>query len=85
VLGRYGGRRNDGELHRWFEPSERNPEIGDDPFGLGRVTDDGVDDSWRVNVGSQGFGNGFQIELPRLVGVGIREIVALCDVKTERV
>jgi hypothetical protein len=85
VLGRYGGGRNDGELHRWFEPSERNPEIGDDPFGLGRVTDDGVDDSWRVNVGSQGFGNGFQIELPRLVGVGIREIVALCDVKTERV
>jgi hypothetical protein len=84
-LGRYSGGRVDGELHRWFEPSERNQPIGDDPFGLGRVFDAGADDSWRVNVGGQGFGNGFQIEIPRMVGVAIREVVALCDVRTERV
>ena len=72
------------ELHRWFEPSERNPPIGDDPFGLGRVHDSGADDSWRVNVGEQGFGNGFQIEIPLMVGLAIREVVALVDVRTER-
>lgn len=47
-------------------------------------TAQGADDSWRVNLGEQGFGNGFQIEIPRMVGLAIREIVALVDVRTER-
>jgi hypothetical protein len=85
VLGRYGGGQKAGDLHRWFEPSERNPPIGDDPFGIGRVFDAGSDDSWRINVGEQGFGNGFQIQVPVMVGVAIREVVALVDVRTERV
>lgn len=84
TLGRYGGGRRPGELHRWFEPSERNPPIGDDPFGLGRVFDAGADDSWRINVGEQGYGNGFQIEIPLMVGVAVREVVALVDVRSER-
>ena len=85
TLGRYGGGQNDGDLHRWFEPSIRNPPYGDDPYGIGRVTDSGADDSWRVNVGSQGFGNGFQIQIPKMVGVAIREIIAFIDIRTERV
>jgi hypothetical protein len=84
ALGRYSGGRTDGDLHRWFEPSERNQPIGDDPFGLGRVYDAGADDSWRINVGQQGWGNGFQIEVPKMVGLAVREVVALVDVRTER-
>ena len=83
--GRYGAGQKMGDLHRWFEPSERNQPIGDDPFGIGRVFDSGADDSWRINIGEQGFGNGFQIQFPLMVGLAIREVIALCDVRTERV
>jgi hypothetical protein len=84
-FGTYGGGTNEGELHRWFEPSDRNMPIGDDPFGLGRVYDAGQDDSWRVNLGEQGYGNGFQVQIPKMVGVALREVIALCDVRPERV
>ena len=44
----------------------------------------GTDDSWRFNVGEQGFANGFQIVFTGLYGVAIREAVAIVDVRTER-
>ena len=55
----------------WYEPCER-------------ATTAGVDDSWRVNVGAQGWGNGFQIKFPVLAGVAIREVVALVEVRTTK-
>ena len=71
ALGRYGGGLELGTSSQWIEPCDRS-------------STDGTDDSWRVNFGEQGYGNGFQIEFQRLVGVALREVVALCDVKTER-
>jgi hypothetical protein len=71
AVGRYGGGVTTGETHTWIEPCERSSSSG-------------TDDSWRVNVGDQGFGNGFQLNLPKLAGVAIREIVVLLDVRTER-
>jgi hypothetical protein len=71
AAGRYGGGDTQGRRHEWIEPCERSP--------LG-----GADDSWRVNVGEQGYGNGFRLSFPKIVGVAIREVVVLCDVRTER-
>jgi hypothetical protein len=48
------------------------------------ATVDGIEDSWRFNVGDQGFGNGFQIVFTALYGVAIKEVVALVDIRTER-
>ena len=73
ALGAYAGGPTDGTEHHWSEPCERVTALG------------GADDSWRVNVGGQGYGNGFQIEVTKIVGVALREIVLLCDVRTERV
>jgi hypothetical protein len=44
----------------------------------------GTEDSWRFNVGEQGWGNGFQLVFTALYGVAIREAVVLVDVRTER-
>jgi hypothetical protein len=44
----------------------------------------GTDDSWRFNVGEQGFANGFQVVFTGLYGVAIREVVCTVDVRTER-
>jgi hypothetical protein len=71
AIGRYGGGVTVGESHPWIEPCDRSAAAG-------------TDDSWRVNVGDQGFGNGFQLHLTKLVGVAIREIIVLLDVRTER-
>lgn len=60
-----------GTTAEWSEPSER-------------ATTDGADDSWRINVGLQGWGNGFQIKFPIVAGVAIREVVALVDVRTTK-
>jgi hypothetical protein len=70
-LGAYGRGVTSGDILYWDEPCERS-------------TTDGVDDSWRVNVGQQGFGNGFQINFPLLSGVAIREVVVLVTVRTDR-
>jgi len=71
ALGRYGGGLELGNSQPWVEPCER-------------ASTDGTDDSWRVNIGEQGYGNGFQIDFQRIAGVALREVVALCDVRTER-
>jgi hypothetical protein len=70
-LGKYGGGTELGEPQEWIEASLRSPV-------------DGADDSWRVNVGAQGYGNGFQINFLGLAGVAIREVVAIVDVKQGR-
>jgi len=71
AFGAYGRGTTVGDTQFWDEPCERS-------------TSEGRDDSWRCNVGSQGWGNGFQIEFPKLAGVAIREVVVLCNVRTER-
>jgi hypothetical protein len=48
------------------------------------ATDEGTEDSWRFNVGEQGFGNGFQLVFTALYGVAIREVVVLVDIRTDR-
>lgn len=60
-----------GETIEWAEPSER-------------ATVDGVDDSWRINVGPQGWGNGFQIKFPVIAGVAVREVIAIVDIRTTK-
>jgi hypothetical protein len=70
-LGAYGRGVTSGDTQYWDEPCERS-------------TDSGVDDSWRVNVGNQGFGNGFQINFPLLCGVALREVIVLVTVRTDR-
>jgi len=69
--GAYGRGEAQGEVAHWDEPCERS-------------STDGTDDSWRINVGLQGYGNGFQLHFPKLVGVALREAIILCDVRTER-
>ena len=69
--GRYGGGEAPGRRHEWIEPCTRASSAG-------------TDDSWRVNVGEQGYGNGFKLSFTKLVGVALREVVVLCDVRTER-
>jgi hypothetical protein len=69
--GAYGSGPNQGEVAHWDEPCERSSTSGSD-------------DSWRVNVGAQGYGNGFQVHFPKLVGVALREVIVLCDARTER-
>jgi hypothetical protein len=44
----------------------------------------GTEDSWRFNVGEQGFGNGFQVVFTGLYGVALREVVVVVDVRTDR-
>lgn len=72
ALGRYGGGALSGDIHRWNQAAELSDVAG-------------TDDSWRTNFGEQGYGNGFEIEILRMVGVAVREVVVLCDVRTERV
>jgi hypothetical protein len=45
---------------------------------------DGTEDSWRFNVGEQGFGNGFQVVFTGIYGVALREVVVTVDVRTDR-
>jgi hypothetical protein len=71
AAGRYSGGDLTGRRHEWIEPCER-------------ASRDGEDDSWRVNVGEQGYGNGFRLSFTKLVGVALREVIVLCDVRTER-
>lgn len=55
-----------------------------EPMSGAANTDDGTEDSWRFNVGEQGFGNGFQVVFSAMYGVAIREVVVMVDVRTER-
>jgi len=55
-----------------------------EPMSGAANTDAGTEDSWRFNVGEQGFGNGFQLVFTALYGVAIREVVVLVDLRTER-
>jgi hypothetical protein len=68
-------------------PYDRGVTTGTEATWTGSMTaatPDGVEDSWRFNVGEQGFGNGFQVVFTALYGVAIREVVALVDIRTER-
>jgi hypothetical protein len=60
-----------GEVAYWDEPCERSSTSG-------------TDESWRINVGSQGWGNGFQLHILKMMGVALREVIVLCNVRTER-
>jgi hypothetical protein len=71
ALGRYSGGLEPGNVAQWVEPTARAASIG-------------TDDSWRVNVGEQGAGNGFIVNLT-LSGCAIREVVAMCSIRGERV
>jgi hypothetical protein len=71
ALGTYQSGDRFGIIKDWIEPCER-------------ASSSGTDDSWRVNVGDQGHGNGFRISFPKLVGVALREVIAICDVRTDR-
>ena len=71
-LGRYEGGSTDTEPQVWQEPSANSSA-------------DGTDDSWRVGVGAEGWGNGFQVVFPRLRGVALRDVIVLCEVRTQRV
>jgi len=59
------------DTQMWTEPSER-------------AAGNGVDDSWSMNFGSQGYALGFQIEIPRMRGIAIREINVSCEVRSRR-
>lgn len=72
ALGPYEGGINVIEPLGWTEPSDKA-----DPAG--------TPDSWRANFGEQGWANGFQITFPVLRGVAIQEVIALVDVRRERV
>jgi hypothetical protein len=74
ALGAYEGGRNTVEAQRWVEPSSICDNVGTI----------GISDSWRVNFGDQGWGNGFQVRFPVMRGVAIQEVVALVDVRKER-
>lgn len=69
--GAYGRGVTAGVTANWDEPTER-------------ASVDGSDDSWRVNVGEQGFGNGFQLHVTKMIGVALREVIVACNVRTER-
>jgi hypothetical protein len=70
AIGRYGGGIEPGNVAKWAEPTSRASSVG-------------TDDSWRVNVGEQGAGNGFVINLT-MTGCAIREVVATCMIRGER-
>jgi hypothetical protein len=72
ALGPYAGGKNVLTPSGWQEPSDLS-------------TTDGLADSWRANFGNQGFGNGFQIKFPVIRGIAIQEVVALVDIRSERV
>lgn len=72
ALGPYEGGINTIEPLGWSEPSSK-------------AEPDGSPDSWRANFGDQGWANGFQVTFPVLRGVAIQEVVALVDVRKERV
>jgi hypothetical protein len=44
----------------------------------------GTDDSLRINVGDQGYGNGFRIDVLGVIGVAFRELTVLTDIATSR-
>jgi hypothetical protein len=69
--GAYGRGSTPGEVAYWDEPCERSSTSG-------------TDESWRINVGSQGWGNGFQLHILKMMGVALREVIVLCNVRTER-
>lgn len=71
ALGTYQGGNKIGQEQAWMEACER-------------AEDGGTDDSWRVNFGDQGYGNGFRVTFTRLCGVALREVIAVCDVRTDR-
>jgi hypothetical protein len=59
------------ESQLWTEPSER-------------AALDGSDDSISFNFGAEGTALGFQIEIPIMKGIAIREINVACEVTTRR-
>ena len=71
VHGQYEAGSTTGDVLQWYEPSERASATG-------------VDDSWRANVGEQGYGNGFTITFPKIQGIAIREVIALVDIRTTK-
>jgi hypothetical protein len=71
ALGEYGGGNVASDTVEWRE-------------ACARATSSGTDDSWRVNFGDQGWANGFQVHLPLISGVAIREIVVVCETKGTR-
>lgn len=71
ALGEWDGGRVTGAVQQWMEANS-----------LASAT--GTDDSVRFNFGDQGWGNGFQIALPVVRGIAIREVIALVDVRTPR-
>jgi len=72
AIGSYQSGDHHGEEHVWFEACER-------------AASGGSDDPWRISIGQQGYGNGFRVTFPKLTGVALREVIALCDVRSERV
>lgn len=74
ALGSYEGGRTTTEGQHWVEPCEQADFAGVH----------GAADSWRVNFGEAGWGNGFQIRFPVIRGVAIQEVIALVDVRKER-
>jgi hypothetical protein len=71
ALGSYQGGDITGTSHDWIEPCERSSTAG-------------TDESWRFNVGGQGYGNGFRISFPHLIGIALREVIVIADVRTDR-
>jgi len=59
------------DTQMWTEPSERSAV-------------NGTDDSWSMNFGAQGYALGFQIEIPVMRGVAIREVNVSCEVRARR-
>lgn len=70
-LGPYGAGSEMSDPVFWIEPCERSPVAG-------------ANDSWRVNLGEQGWGNGFRLHFDRVAGCAIREIVVGLNLRTER-
>jgi hypothetical protein len=70
-LARWQAGSIDTPTQMWTEPSERSAP-------------DGTDDSLSINFGDQGPGTGFQIEIPVMRGIAIREINVGCEVMTRR-
>lgn len=72
AVGKYQGGVEEGALSAWYEASEQAADA------------DGVDETWRVNIGMQGYADGFQVRFPRLRGVAIRDVVAKVEVRGDR-
>jgi hypothetical protein len=70
-LGPYGAGSKISDPVFWIEPSERAPTGG-------------ANDSWRVNLGEQGWGNGFRLHFDVIAGVAIREVIVGVNLRTER-